>query len=77
MVACEVDGVDDVGCAGALHDQRRPAIDQPVPDRPCIVVTGIAGLQDGPANTHREGLNGLRVERRLGGGRACHSILLS
>ena len=45
LLAREVDRVDDVRGSSALHDQRRPAIDQPVPDRARIVIARIAGCQ--------------------------------
>src|SRR5262245_6821128 len=34
----EIDGVDDVAVVHALHDQRGPLVDQPVPDPPRVIV---------------------------------------
>ena len=48
LLAREVDGVDDVRGAGALHDQRRLAVDQPVPDRARVVIARIAGCRTAP-----------------------------
>ena len=53
---------------GALHDQRRPAVDQPVPDRPRIVVTLIARTHDRSPQTIHKALSRLRAKRHL---RAC------
>jgi hypothetical protein len=54
LLAREVDGVDDIGRAAALHDQRRSTVDQPVPDRARVVVAWIAGSQDRSPDTFRE-----------------------
>jgi hypothetical protein len=42
VLAGEVHGVDDVRRPGRLHDQRRAAIDQPVPDGARLVVAAVA-----------------------------------
>ena len=65
LLAREVDRVDDVRRPGALHDQRRSAIDQPVPDRARVVIARIAGCQDDSANTFNERMPRFRVERRF------------
>jgi hypothetical protein len=66
--------MNDVRSASALHDQRRPAIDEPVPDRAGIVVALIARPEDRSANTFHEALYRLRVERHLSRQLACHRL---
>ena len=61
LLAGEVDGVDDVRGPGALHDQRRPAVDQPVPDRAGIVVALIARPQDRSPNPFHKCSSRFRV----------------
>ena len=51
LLAREVDRVDDVGRARALHDQRRAPVDQPVPDGARLVVVRVAGPEHGAADT--------------------------
>lgn len=71
LLAREVDGVDDVRGPGALHDQRRPAIDEPVPDRARIVLAGITGAQHLPPHALNESLNRFRVDHHLGSQLTC------
>ena len=42
VLACELHRGDDIGRAGAAGDQRRPVVDQRVPDGAGLVVAGIA-----------------------------------
>jgi hypothetical protein len=72
LLAREVDGVDDIGCAAALHDQRRSTVDQTVPDRARLVVARIAGSQNRSPHTFRECLGRFRVERHLSSRLVCH-----
>jgi hypothetical protein len=75
LLAREVDGVDDVRGPRALHDERGPAVDEPVPDRAGIAVALIARAQDRSPNTLDERLSRVGVERHLSQP-ACHRSLL-
>jgi len=77
LLAREGDGVDDIGCAAALHDQRRSTVDQPVPERAGIVVARIAGSQNRSAQSVLEDLGRFRVECGFSRRLACHRFLLS
>jgi len=59
----EVHGVDDIRGAGALHDQRGPAIDQAVPDRARLVVAFVARGEHAPSNRCRQRLNRFGIQR--------------
>ena len=72
LLTREVDPVDDVGGSRALQDQRRPAVDQPVPDRAGVVVPFVARAHDRAAGSLDESLNGLGVEPHVGSHPVCH-----
>jgi hypothetical protein len=59
LLAREVDRVDDVRRPGALHDQRGPTIDEPVPDHASIVIALIARALDTSAHGFHEALDRL------------------
>ena len=73
VLAGEVDRVDDVRRARALDDHRRPSVDQPVPDRPRLVVAVLSGPQNPSADPRDEGVDRFRVEARHGGWCTRHS----
>jgi hypothetical protein len=50
VLAGEVHRVDDVRARRRLHDERGPAIDEPVPDRARVVVAVVAWAEDGTTN---------------------------
>ena len=54
VLPSQVDAVDDVGFARAPDDKARPAIDREVLDHPDLVVLGVAGSNDRPAEQHAE-----------------------
>src|SRR5262245_30377756 len=61
-VAREVDGLDDIGHAGAADDQARSPVDQAVADRASLVVPGIAGLEHRAAHPRPKVPDGGRVD---------------
>ena len=44
MLARKIDGSDHIGRLGASSDQRRPLVDQAVPDPACLLLVGILRL---------------------------------
>jgi hypothetical protein len=65
LVASEVDRVDDVRRACALHDQCGSSVDETVPERATIVVALIAWAQDRSPNPVHQSLNRFGVEGHL------------
>jgi hypothetical protein len=45
VVACQIDGVDDVGDVATTGDERRPFVDQPVVHAPGVVIASIGLLE--------------------------------
>ena len=62
LLTGEVHRVDDICCAAALHDQRRSPIDQRIPDRARVVVSGAVLREQRSADPCRESRQLLRVE---------------
>jgi hypothetical protein len=72
VLAREVHRVDDVCGTAALRDDRRPAVDQAVPDQPRVLVTGVVRSENGSAHLHGECLQRLWVNGRNGRSRRAH-----
>jgi len=60
--AGELDRVDHVADAGTADDEGRSAVDHAVPDLPGLVVRVVVRANDAPAQSRREGRDGLVVD---------------
>jgi len=70
VLARELHRRDDVGRAGAAGDQRRPVVNQCIPDGARLIVTLIAGEQQRTAQPGAKGIESVRPDRRvIAGGR--------
>src|SRR5215218_69272 len=58
ILACEVDGIDHVGCASWAHDERWPLVDHPVIDLAGFVVGVVLQTYQLAPEAHRELLHG-------------------
>ena len=59
LLAGEVNRVDDIRRSSALHDQRRPTVDESIPDRASVVIGFILRAQDGSPDPAHECLHHL------------------